>query len=141
MKKLIYFFLLFLICSFSFSQNTDTLYIKYEKENKLIHIIRQKNTGLVTFKIIKDRFKTKKQQDQFYKRVTSEGIPNTSFYFTFHTVKAPAIKEKISGFTLTPIENISTWREKIGHKTKVFFIEKISCKKYLIHETRMVFEE
>lgn len=146
MKKSFVLLITVCICSFSLAQKNkaegkDTLYIMIPKNRNDFTMKLNNDSTRVSVGILKHNYRTKQQRQKYFEKLKKEGIAPTSFYYSFYGFYKPARRKTMQGQVLTPIDKIAKGEMNINYETRVFFVERLSCNRFLLYETRMDFEE
>lgn len=116
-------------------------------QNKNIHVLCNDSSLLKIefknkkFKILKYEFRNDNLREDYKNKYNQNKVPYQSFYLTFVYYNKPVKSVDISSFKLTSIEEISSYKIDISHRTKIYFIVKNKCGSYNLYETTMEFEE
>jgi hypothetical protein len=141
MKKLVLVILLFSFFQVS-SQNKkkDTLFVLYQEDTELIKKITSKISNISGFRILLEKYKTKESREKRLQYLREHPVGEANFYIGFTGVKNFVLNDSLNKYELNTVDDISKRNIIMGYGQKVFFIEKLSCNKYLIHQTHLGYD-
>ena len=124
--------------SFSQVKKNDTLYVFFNKKNKLLKLETNRNSKISSFKILKKEFNTKKKRDIYNKKTRTSFEIASTFYITFVVIGQPK-KVFYLNESFHSIKDISS--AHIFSRENTFFVEQIKPNVFLVYKTMAYMQE